>query len=127
MTDQLSSISPPGYEQHVFETPNLPMEPFMLQDIGEPGGPEGPYRADEFTTEPLTNIMFSQEAGDHPEYLRVLKQDGALLTTVDSDGATHTQQIITIPDNTMALDGADAGSLTDAQRDAIADRTGAVS
>ena len=123
----LSSLSPRGYEQHVFERPILPAEPFMLQDTENPGGPEGPYRAEGFDIDPLTNIYFTQELGAHAEYLRVLAQDGALLTTVDNDGEKHTMQIVSLPDNTMPDDGADAGSLSDAQRDVISNIKGAES
>jgi hypothetical protein len=109
--------------------PMLPQEPFMLQPIDNPEMPGsiGPYRADEFIQDPDTGVTRSTEEGGSNTYLPVVSQQGMTLNTQDEDGNAGQWMVMPLPDNTMALDGADAGSLTDSQRDAITDRTGAVS
>lgn len=101
---KLSELSPPGYEQTVFLKPTLPTGPFMM-DEHQGGGLEGPYDAEDFETDPDTNIMFSIPASGHREYLRVLIQDGNTLDTVDSVGEVHTYTVIQIPDNSIPIEG----------------------
>lgn len=128
MTDvePLSPLNPPGYEQTEFVKPNLPSVPFMLSgDLDAAGSMAGPYRGDEWGFDPISNIGFHQPLDGNTEYLRVLVQDNNELLTVDGDGEEHDQTIVVIPDNTMPLDGTDAGSLTDAQRSVISNVTGA--
>lgn len=101
---KLSELSPPGYEQVVFLTPTLPTGPFMLDEDDTTDGLNGPFDAEDFETDPDTNIMFSIPVAGHREYLRVLMQDHNTIITVDSMGAIHTYKIVPVPDNSMPIE-----------------------
>lgn len=101
-----------------YVTPTFPSEPFMLQpvDIDGMSGPIGPYRAEDFYTDPETGLTRSTEEGGSNLYLRTMGQSGNTLYTHDGEGNDNTWMMIPIPDNSMPGDGEDAGSLLDAQR-----------
>ena len=108
--------------------PLLPGEPFMLQPVDNPQMPGaiGPYRANDFIQDQETGITRSTEEGGSNIYLPVISQQGDTLSTLDNEGNAGEWMVIPIPDNTMPDDGADAGSLSSAQAQVMANVKDAV-
>jgi hypothetical protein len=100
----LSQLSPPGYEQTVFLQPNLPDGPFMLMSDDPDEWQDGPFDPQDFNTDPMTNILYSHNGDGHPVFLRVLNQQGPVLTLVDGQGEVRKWIVREIPDNVMAVE-----------------------
>lgn len=84
---QPSSI-PEGWEHDNFFVPNLPEEPFSLVDY-DTGEELGPFRKEEFVTDPTTNITSAHDPEGKPFILRVIAQGPGTLDNVLDNGIVN--------------------------------------
>lgn len=121
-TPRLGQLSPPGYEQTFFDTPQFPDGPFTIEDRDEDGDSSGPYIASDWNQDPDTGAMFCNPPDGSPQYMRVISQDGNDVVSIDGMGNEHEWTFVPIPDNSLP---APDMSLTPQQADQIANQTGA--
>jgi hypothetical protein len=138
MTDPLTPLNPPGYEQTVFQPWVVPQDKlFMIgAAVGENNVQEdGPYSADDWTVDPITNIAMCGNSTGHPLFVRCIYQSGDKYTSVDGAGEPYEYVLRAVepgedpfmppayvdPTNGLGApmpgDGSDAGSLTNQQRE----------
>lgn len=104
---QVPSPVPEGWENTQFKTPDLPVdEPFTISILSQ-GLEYGPFRQDEFTTEP-DNITTAHLEDGHPFILRVLdqwaQQDTIAMNCVMDDGTTEMLVVKALRDNTLEIE-----------------------
>jgi hypothetical protein len=74
-----------------YKRPSLPAQPFMLVD--DNGVEDGPFRAEDFQPLPDSGGVWVTQTDARPTFLRVQRQRGDEIWTVDGEGVVHHYRI----------------------------------